>query len=99
MIVPIRPFGGAVPRNYARRRLREFFRLNRELFPENHDVLLRLFQPPAEWRSFLDQIATLLQRASTMIESDLRTPRTMGGPAAPPGGETNQQDRADGTRA
>ena len=39
--MPIKSFGGAVKRNYARRRLREFFRRNKELFPENADALLK----------------------------------------------------------
>lgn len=62
MIVPVRPFGGAIKRNYARRRLREFFRRNRELFPSDRDVLLRLFIAPDNWDRFLGEIEGLLKR-------------------------------------
>ncbi|MFH0882425.1 MAG: ribonuclease P protein component [bacterium] len=62
MIVPLRPFGGAVQRNYARRRLREFFRHNRDLFPPNQDVLIRLHIAPADWDRFLEEITGLLGR-------------------------------------
>jgi ribonuclease P protein component len=65
MIVPLRPFGSAVKRNYARRRLREFYRLNRDRFPRGHDVLLRLFTAPGDWDRFLEHIAQLADSVST----------------------------------
>ena len=34
--------GGAVQRNYVKRRLREYFRLNKELFPVNNDIIITL---------------------------------------------------------
>ena len=32
--------GGSVQRNYVKRRLREYFRLNKELFPVNSDIII-----------------------------------------------------------
>ena len=34
--------GGSVQRNYVKRRLREYFRLNKELFPVNNDIVIRV---------------------------------------------------------
>jgi len=71
MIVPLRPFGNAVKRNVGRRKLREFYRLNKNLFPENTDVLIRLFIAPNDWEDFLQQIQSLLE---TYISKTKSTP-------------------------
>jgi len=65
-MVPLRPFGAAVKRNYARRRLREFLRRNRGILPADKDVLIRLHVAPSDWDRFLGEIAKLLER----IEKD-----------------------------
>ena len=70
MIVPVRPFGGAVRRNYARRRLREFFRRNRNLFPMDRDVLLRLYIAPDNWDRFFEEITGLLRNIPRGVEGD-----------------------------
>jgi ribonuclease P protein component len=62
LIVPLKPFKSAVKRNYARRRLREFYRLNKNLFPENQEVIIRLFVAPDNWSKFLEQITKLLEK-------------------------------------
>ena len=75
MIVPLRPFRTAVKRNVARRRLREFFRLNRDLFPDNCDILVRLFRAPEHWDEFIQQLEKLLKEARTLAAQDNgRTP-------------------------
>lgn len=61
-IVPIKPFGGAIGRNYARRRLREFFRRNKHLFPGETDLLVRIYKPPDEWDRFLKLLTQLLDK-------------------------------------
>lgn len=66
MTVPIKPFGGAVRRNYAKRRLREFFRREKYLFPEKTDILIRLDQPPEDWDQLLDTLRSLLRQITTM---------------------------------
>ncbi|MCB2198460.1 ribonuclease P protein component [bacterium] len=65
----MRPFGGAIKRNYARRRLREYFRLNRDLFPDGHDTLVRLFRAPDDWDHFFSQLDELLSEARRMAKS------------------------------
>ncbi|HEB85166.1 MAG TPA: hypothetical protein ENI92_09230 [Bacteroidetes bacterium] len=65
-LVPRRAFGGAVGRNYARRRLREYFRCNRELFPDNTDLLVRLYEAPLDWEAFLLHLGELLRRAGRL---------------------------------
>ncbi len=68
-IVPIRTFGGAVQRNYARRRLREFYRRNKSLFPENTDILIRLYTVPSKWDGLLLQISGMLKTVKTKRET------------------------------
>lgn len=59
----MRPFGGAIGRNYARRRLREYFRRNKGLFPDRTELLVRMYHAPVDWDSFLDQLERLLAQA------------------------------------
>ena len=92
MIVPLRPFGNAVKRNYGRRRLREFFRQNKALFPDNHDLLIRLFQQPDDWDTFLKHVESLLERARQLAGSDAALERP---PRAPSTGRSTPRRKRD----
>lgn len=65
MIIPLRPFGGAVARNRARRKIREFYRRNRSLFPDGVDLLVRLFADPRDWDRFFEQLTQLAAQIPT----------------------------------
>ncbi|MBD3165362.1 hypothetical protein GF324_02075 [bacterium] len=65
-VVPGRIFRSAVKRNYARRRLREFYRRNKSLFPDRTDLVIRLYEAPSDWNRFLDHLEGLLARARGM---------------------------------
>lgn len=62
-LVPRRLYGTAVGRNYARRRLREFYRRNRSLFPEGSELIVRLYARPDDWDALLATITAMLGRA------------------------------------
>lgn len=81
MIVPLRPFRNAVNRNYGRRRIREFYRLNKLLFPENCDLLVRLFRAPDDWDVFFHHLEELLERARSDMKSIKSDHDLPGGPA------------------
>ena len=63
-MVPIGKVGSAVARNYARRRLREFYRCNRELFPEKTEILVKLKKAPESWNNLFGQIKEILEQIS-----------------------------------
>lgn len=92
MIVPLRPFGNAVKRNYGRRRLREFFRQNKALFPDNHDLLIRLFQQPDDWDRFLNHVESLLERARRLAEEG---PAQGAAQGTAPQARTTMRNKAD----
>lgn len=56
-------------RNYARRRLREYFRRNKDLFPPDHNTLIRLYRVPHDWDTFLGEIERLLAKARRKLSS------------------------------
>lgn len=61
-------------RNYARRRLREYFRRNKELFPVNSQVLVRLYVAPKDWNAFFVELDRLLNVARKKAASRSGTP-------------------------
>lgn len=62
-LVPRRLYGTAVGRNRARRRLREFYRRNRDVFPLGHELIIRLHQAPDDWNAFFARLERLLAKA------------------------------------
>ncbi len=73
-LVPRRLFGTAVGRNYARRRLREYFRRNKELFPVNCQILVRLYAAPKDWNDFFVELDRLLKVARKKAASRFGAP-------------------------
>lgn len=65
--MPKRVARTAVKRNYARRRIREFFRLNKEMFPENTDCLFRLYSYPVNWETFFKNLVSMVLKAKNTI--------------------------------
>ncbi|MCX8022742.1 MAG: ribonuclease P protein component [Syntrophorhabdaceae bacterium] len=54
--------GGAVDRNRIRRMVKEFFRLNRQLFYESHDHLVKVKRLPQKktWKDIKTELENLL---------------------------------------
>ncbi|HEX03779.1 MAG TPA: hypothetical protein ENH10_01290 [Bacteroidetes bacterium] len=63
-LVPKRLYGNAIGRNYARRRLREYFRRNKSAFPVRCQMIVRLYSAPADWEKFLIELERCLVIAS-----------------------------------
>jgi len=55
-----RSVGNAVRRNRARRKLREFYRRNKALFPDKTHYLIVLRNEPEDWRDLEDRLRRLL---------------------------------------
>ena len=56
--------GNAVKRNRIKRLIREFFRLNKDLFPENHYIVVmaKKNMPPLTYLETCKELTQLLQR-------------------------------------
>ena len=54
--------GGAVVRNKMKRHIKEFFRLNKELFPDCRDTLIKVKTIPhkIEWKNTSEELRQLL---------------------------------------
>jgi ribonuclease P protein component len=55
-----RRVGGAVARNRHRRKLKEFYRLNKSLFPDGHFFYLLVRSPISDWKEFEQRFKKLL---------------------------------------
>jgi ribonuclease P protein component len=55
-----RTVGNAVKRNRARRKLREFYRQHKSLFPNNYHYILLLRNEPPDWNSLEERLRNLL---------------------------------------
>lgn len=57
----MRKVGTAVERNYHRRKLKEFYRLNKHLWPEGTHFYALFRQPVTDWGSFEVRLAEKLK--------------------------------------
>ncbi|MBU1636964.1 ribonuclease P protein component [bacterium] len=55
-----RRVGTAVARNRYKRKLKEYYRLNKENFPDNCDYLLLLRKPVEDWSDFESRLTETL---------------------------------------
>jgi ribonuclease P protein component len=70
-----RRVGNAVRRNHHRRRLREFYRLNKTLFPENMHLFLLLRGPVNDWQDFLGRLSLILEYLNSQTKSISQLPK------------------------
>lgn len=57
---------GAVKRNFIKRRLKEIYRRNKELFPRGYSYLLYAKENAKDWKNFSDLRASILQLLEKM---------------------------------
>ena len=55
-----RRVGNAVVRNRHRRKLKEFYRLHKDLFPDNCDYFLLIRSPVEDWPDFESRLTQTL---------------------------------------
>jgi ribonuclease P protein component len=55
-----RRVGNAVIRNRHRRKLKEFYRLNKDLFPDNSDYFLLVRSPVEDWPDLEQRLTQIL---------------------------------------
>jgi ribonuclease P protein component len=58
----MRKVGTAVERNYHRRKLKEFYRLNKHLWPEGTHFYALFRQPVTDWDGFETKLSSLLSK-------------------------------------
>jgi len=65
----MRRVGPAVLRNYHRRRLKEFYRLNKHLWPEGTHFFVLFRAPVRDWPDFEQRLTVLLEKAQRSMSS------------------------------
>jgi RNase P protein component len=59
--------GNSVCRHHAVRKLREFYRLNKAVFPEQGHVLILVRNPVADWPGLEARLTRLLEEESVKV--------------------------------